>query len=129
MEHHDFGKYTAFEVNEDCVCNHLVGDTGLGISRNLDDVIIGLRLSGRPDLDQPVGQPPGLNKFSLKRNPRFNVANTRKTKYRVAMMPNQPLAAFVVIVHLRDNELDQKAARLTSNCLDSTALRPIAEGV
>ena len=66
---HGLGEDAAIEVDQRRVVDDLVGDAGLGIGGDFQDVEVRFGLTVSPDLDQAVGQPAGLDQLGWKRLP------------------------------------------------------------
>ena len=100
-QHQGFGQFPTIEVDEKEIAGDLLGEPGIGVGGDLQNVEVQLGSSLAVDFDQPIGKTPGLDKLRLERAPIENVADARQTKDRVAMVLDQPLAALVVLLHRR----------------------------
>jgi hypothetical protein len=96
---HNLGEHLAVEVDHRRVGEDLVSDAGLGVSGDLEDVEVGLRLPGELDFDEAVRQPPRLHEIGLKRSPGDDAAHAGQAKDAIAEVLDQPLAGFIVLVH------------------------------
>ncbi len=66
---HGLGEDAVMEADQRRVDDDLVGDAGLGIGGDFQDVEVRFGLPVSPDLDQAVGQPAGLDQLGWKRLP------------------------------------------------------------
>jgi hypothetical protein len=95
----DLGEDLAVEVDHRRVGEDLVSDAGLRIGGDLQDVEIGLVLPNALNFDEAVRQPARLHEIGLKRSPGDDAAHAGQTKNGIGKVLDQPLAAFVVLVH------------------------------
>ena len=95
----NIGNDLAIEVNKRRARDYLFDDSRLGIRSDLQKVQVEVRLPAPSNFNQAIRKSPWLNELGLKGRPRLDVVHARQAKNRIAVMLNQPLAAFVVLVH------------------------------